>query len=78
MKSDRREVLIIDYLNSVNCWAKLVDLQKVIPYHSQKYKQIILNASSPFTFIAVRNLSYATLFIVAALYLMVETSCPMT
>ena len=44
MKSDRREVLSVDYLNSINCWAKL-ELQKVIPHHSKKYKQIILNAS---------------------------------
>ena len=34
-----------NYLNSINCWAKLKELQKVIPYHSEKYKQIILNAS---------------------------------
>ena len=42
-----------DYLNSINCWAKLEELQKVIPYHSEKYKQIILNASSPFASIFI-------------------------
>ena len=78
MKSDWREVLSVDYLNSINCWAKLVELQKVIPYHSEKYKQIILNASSPFTSIAAHDLSFATSFIVAALFLMVKTSRPMT
>ena len=35
-KSDRREVLSVDYLNSINCWAKLEELQKVIPDHSKK------------------------------------------
>ena len=78
MKSDWREVLSVDYLNSINCWAKLEELQKVIPYHSEKYKQIILNASSPFTSIAAHDLSFATSFIVAALFLMVKASCAMT
>ena len=41
MKSNWREVLSVDYLNSINCWAKLEELQKVIPYHSEKYKQIV-------------------------------------
>ena len=49
MKSDWREVLGVGYLKSINCWAKLEEMQKAIPYHSEKYKQIILNASSPFT-----------------------------
>ena len=68
----------VDYLNSINCWAKLEELQKFIPYHSGKYKQIILNASSPFTSIAAHDLSFATSFIVAALFLMVKASRPMT
>ena len=29
MKSEWREVLSDDYLNSINCWAKLEELQKV-------------------------------------------------
>ena len=60
MKSDWREGLSVDYLNSINCWTKLEELQKVIAYHSKKYKQIILNASSPFSSIAVHDLSFAT------------------
>ena len=32
MKSDWRDVLSVDYLNSINCWAKLEELQKVIPF----------------------------------------------
>ena len=77
MKSNWRKVLSVDYLNSINCWAKLEELQKVIPSHSEKYKQIILNASSPFSFIAAHDLSFAK-FIVAALFLMVKASRPMT
>ena len=70
MKSDWREVLSVYYLNSLNCWVKLEELQKVIPYHSEKYKQIILNASSPISSIAAHDLSFATSFIVASLFLM--------
>ena len=40
MKSDCREVLSVDYLNSINCWAMLEELLKVIPYHSDNYKQM--------------------------------------
>ena len=36
MKSNWKEVLIVDYLSSINCCAKLKELQKVIPYHSEK------------------------------------------
>ena len=32
IKSGWREVLSVDYLNSINCWAKLEELQKVIPF----------------------------------------------
>ena len=78
IKSGWREVLSVDYLNSINCSAKLKELQKVIPYHSEKYKQIILNASSPFTFTAAHDLSFATSFIVAALFLMAKVTRPMT
>ena len=78
MKPDWREVLSVDYLKSINCWAKLEELQKAIPYHTEKYKQIILNASSPFLSTAAHDLSFATSFIVAALFLMVKTSRPMT
>ena len=49
MKSDWGEVLSVEFWNSIICWAKLEELQKVILYHSEKYKQIILNASSPFS-----------------------------
>ena len=78
MKLEWNEVLTIDYLDSMNCWATLQDLEKVIPFHSDKYKQIILNASTPSTCIPSHDLSFATSFIVAVLFLMVKASRPMT
>ena len=78
MKSDWREVLSADYLNSINCWAKLEELQKIIPYHSENYKQISLNTSSPFASIPEHDLSFLTSFIIAALFLKVKASRSMT
>ena len=37
MKITWKNVLTIDYLNEMNCWASLQDLQKVIPFHSDRY-----------------------------------------
>ena len=68
MKSDWRELLSVDYQNSINCQAKFEKLQTFILYHSKKYKQIILNASSAVSSIAVDDLSFATSFLVAALF----------
>ena len=78
MKIHWNNVLSVDYLNSIKCWASLEDLQKVIPFHSNRYKQIILNASSPSTCISAHDLSFTTSFIVAVLFLMVKASRPMT
>ena len=72
MKSGWRKVLSADYLSSINCWAKFAELQKVVSYHSKNHKQIILNVSSPFSSVPAHNLSFATSFIVAALFLMVK------
>lgn len=70
-------LLSTEYLNSINCCATPEDLQTVIPYHSEKYQQIILNAASS-TFIPPHDLSFCTAFIVAVLFLMVKASRPMT
>jgi len=76
-KIEWRNVLSTDFLNSINCWATLEDLQKVIPYHSNRYKQIILNCTNN-SFIAPHDLLFCTSFIVAVLFLMVKASRPMT
>ena len=78
MKLQWDEVLSVDYLDSINCWATLADLQKVIPFHANRYKQIILNSKTPSSCIAPHDLLFATSFIVAVLFLMVKASRPMT
>ena len=71
-------ISIIDYFGIINCWVTLVHLQKVIPFHAGRYKQIILNSTIPLSCIAPHDLSFATSFIVAALFSMVKASRPMT
>ena len=51
MKIEWNSILTIEYLESLNCWATLKDMNAVVPYHAQKYSQIIYNASTDSTFI---------------------------
>ena len=79
MKIEWNTLLSVDYLDSINCWATLKDLQKVVPFHSNKYKQIMLNSGSlNASIIAPHDLSFCTSFIVAVLFLLVKASRPMT
>ena len=78
MKIEWNTLLSIEYLESINCWATLEDLQKVIPYHSDKYKQIILNANIHVSCVPAHDISFATGFIVSVLFLMVKACRPMT
>ena len=78
MKSEWSIVLSIEYLSSINCWATLEDLQQVIPFHANKFTQIILNVGNTETFVPRNDLSFATSFIVAVLFLLVKASRPMT
>ena len=78
MKLQLNEVLFDDYLNSINCWATLADLQKFIPFHAKRDKQIVLHWTKPSSCIAPHDLSFETSFIVAVLFLIVKASRPMT
>ena len=78
MKVEWNTVLSVDYLSSINCWATLDDLQKVIPFHADKFTQVLLNAGDEAAIIPTHDLSFATSFIVAVLFIMVKASRPMT
>ena len=78
MRVEWNTLLNVDYLETINCWATLQDLQKVIPYHSDKYKQIVMNSNDHSICIPAHDLSFATSFIVAILFLVVKASRPMT
>ena len=78
MKLQWCEVLSVDCLDRINCWAALADLQKVIPFHANRYKQVILNSTTLSSCIAPHDLSFATSFIVVVLFFMVKSPRPMT
>ena len=78
MRIEWNEVLSIEYLSSINCWARLEELQNVIPYYADKFTQIILNASESATYIPSHDLSFATSYVIAVLFLMVKATRPMT
>ena len=78
MKSEWTTLLSIDYLSKIDCWATLEELQQVIPFHADKFTQIILNSSDAAACIPSHDLSFCTSYIIAVLFLMVKASRPMT
>ena len=78
MKIQWNTVLSIEHLCSINCWATLEEMQQVIPFHADRFSQIVLNCSHENTIIPAHDLSFSTSFIVAVLFLMVKASRPMT
>lgn len=78
MRAEWNILLSVDYLEKINCWASLEDLQQVIPFHGDKFAQILLNSSDKTVFIPPHDLSFCTAYIIAVLFLMVKASRPMT
>ena len=76
MRVEWSTLLSIEHLESINCWASLADLQKVVPYHEDKYNQVI-NLAQINAHIS-HDLSFATSFVVTLLFLKVKGSRPMT
>ena len=76
MRIEWNTVLSVEHLESINCWATLAELQNVIPFYIDKYRQIIklckTGGGTP------HDLSFATSFIVSLLFLKVKGSRPMT
>ena len=54
------------------------ELQTVIPYHGDKFNQILTNSTVEGVTIPSHDLSFCTSFIIAVLFLMVKASRPMT
>ena len=77
MRLEWNTILSMEYLQSINCWATLEDLQSVIPYHSDKYAQILINCGGE-SVISPHELSFATSFVVVVLFIMVKATRPMT
>ena len=78
MRTEWKHVLSIDYLDSMNCWASLSDLQKVIPFHSDRFHEIIARCEGNTNFVSPSDLTYSTSFVVGILFLKVKATRPMT
>ena len=78
MRSEWNVLLSVEYLSSINCWATLHDLQDVIPFHGDRYVQILLNSSVESAIVSPHDLSFCTSFVTTVLFLMVKASRPMT
>ena len=76
MRVEWNTLLSIEHLESINCWASLTDLQKVIPFHENRYNQVV-NLAMINAHIA-HDLSFASSFVVSLLFLNVKGSRPMT
>ena len=72
--------LDIDTLNERNCWATLSELSKVVPFHSDRYDDILRRAKdgSSLDTITPGELTFATRFIAVYLFTKVKGSRPMT
>ena len=77
MRAQWNTTLSIETLEKLNCWATLADLQNVVPFHRNRYLQIVTNAKSGGE-VSSHDLSFSTSFIITILFLMVKGSRPMT
>ena len=77
---DWSRYLDIDTLNERNCWATLSELSKVVPFHSDRYDDILRQAKdgSRLDTKTRGELTFATRFIAVYLFTKVKGSRPMT
>ena len=78
MRAEWNILLSVEYLTKIDCWASLEDLQKVLPYHGDRFTQILLNSSAEGVAVPSHDLSFCTSYIIAVLFLLVKASRPMT
>ena len=79
MRVQWSEQLDVDTLERKGHWASLQDLQKVIPFHLERYKKILdLCKSDGGSSVTPADLTFATRFITTFLFLRVKGTRPMT
>jgi len=78
MRSEWNVLLSAEYLSKINCWASLDEMQKVVPYHTDKFSQILLNASDESFLVSPHDLSFCTSFLTAVFFIVIKATRPMT
>ena len=64
----------IDNLESAGCWAMMEELQSVIPFHIQRYKDILNDCKNDKDTVRPAEISFATKFIVTYLFIKVKAT----
>ena len=78
MRASWMTLLSVDHFKEHGCWATLEEMQQVIPFHGERFAQLVLMASNKDSVVPSHELSFATSFIVAVLFLMVKAARPMS
>ena len=68
----------IDNLESAGCWATMEERQSVIPFHIQRYKDILNDCKNDKDTVRPAEISFATKFIATYLFIKVKGTRPMT
>ncbi|MEO0804470.1 MAG: hypothetical protein AAFY57_19700 [Cyanobacteria bacterium J06642_2] len=76
MRVEWKTVLSIEHLESVNCWASLKKLKKVLPFYEVWFAQVVNLARGDA--VGPHDLTFATSFIVTVMFLKVKGSRLMT
>jgi len=79
MRVEWNSLLSVEHLTKINCWATLEDLERVIPYHTDRFSQIMTNAASTAEGqVPSHDLSFCTSYMVIVLFLLVKATRPMS
>lgn len=78
MRASWATLLSVEHFKENGCWATLEEMQQVIPYHGERFAQLVLMANNKEAIVPSHELSFATAFIVAVLFLMVKAARPMS
>ena len=70
--------LDLETLIAKDSWANIEEMEKVIPYHAPRFKEIVEKCSDEAYSPTISELAFATRFVVTYLFLRVKCSRPMT
>ena len=45
MRANWAKILTVEHFTEIGCWATLKEMQEVIPYHGERFAQVILMSS---------------------------------
>ena len=78
MRSNWTSELDIETLESRRSWASLGEVQSVIPFHMERYESVLENCMTCPSSVTPADITFATRFVAAYLFLKVKGCRPMT